>query len=192
MTSPQKFSIPTMYAGTRFRSKLEADYARTFDALGVKWEFEGVAHYFGKTFYYPDFWLPRSRQYVEVKGVFEPNDVKKIRALIAEAKPRQYTGEHVPDIPIVAAMPGGVFFGWERTAEPVENWYTFLTKSARKVELFACTACRGWWFCDPSEGFRCQCCGVWDGNGRVATSIGSPIPEFPNVDALFFLAPDFD
>lgn len=31
---------PTEYAGVRFRSKLEATWARFFDVIGVKWEYE--------------------------------------------------------------------------------------------------------------------------------------------------------
>lgn len=188
----ERRSIPTHYNGRLFRSKLEADYARVFDTLRVTWEYEKAGHYFGNQYYLPDFWLPRSRQFVEVKGVFEPNDCRKIQALVRDAKPRRFTGDWCPDFPIIACMPNGVFFGWERTAEPIEDWYQFLTKGAREVELYACTQCRGWWFCDPLQSFRCQCCGAHEGDSYVAATLGSPFREFPNVDALFFLAPDFD
>lgn len=33
-------AIPTTYAGTRFRSRLEARWAAFFDLAGVKWEYE--------------------------------------------------------------------------------------------------------------------------------------------------------
>lgn len=190
MTTPTKYSIPTEYNGRTYRSKLEADYARTFDTLGIEYEYEKVGHYFGDVFYLPDFWLPRSRQYVEVKGVFQPDDCRKIRALLAAAKPRKHTEDWVPDIPIIACIPNGVFYGWERTAKPVEDWYEFLTKSSRELDLFACRECRGWWFGVGSEGFKCQCCGAWDGDHHLATTIGSPFREFPNVHALHFLAPN--
>lgn len=185
-----KFSIPTEYEGVLYRSKLEADWRRAFDALGVAVEYERCGHYFGDVFYLPDFWLPASRQYVEVKGVFEPDDVRKIHALLKHVAPRPNTHPDLcPDIAIVACEPEGVFRGWVRSSVPVDDWYTFLTKSARRVELFACAVCRGWWFADPDWSWRCQCCGVYAGNGHIAATLGSPLPAFPNTHALHFLAP---
>jgi hypothetical protein len=189
VSNPIRRAIPTIYNGTHFRSKLEADWARSFDTLGIEWEYEKVGQYFGNTFYYPDFFLPKSRQYVEVKGVFQPDDCKKVQALLNHAKPRPFTGEWCPDITIVACVPGGVFYGWERTDVPAETWYDFLTKQARRVELFACTECRGWWFAVADESFKCQCCGAYDGNHHLASAVPSPLPDFPNVNALHFLVP---
>ncbi len=185
-------SIPTLYNGTRFRSKLEADWARVFDTLGIPWEYEQIGQYFGDVFYYVDFWLPRSRQYVEVKGCFEPSDCRKIQALLANVPARAHTAADVcPDITIVACEPQGVFRGWERNGRArEESFFDFLTKRARVVELFACAVCGGWWFADVEWSWRCQCCGAYAGNAHVAGSIGSPVPQFPNVHALHFLAPN--
>ena len=62
--------IETVYAGCRFRSRLEARWAVFFDALGEKWEYEkeGFDLPFGGP-YLPDFWLPYQQCWVEVKGV---------------------------------------------------------------------------------------------------------------------------
>jgi hypothetical protein len=180
-----KSSIRTRYNGTLFRSKLEADWARAFDSLGVVWEYEREGQYFGDVFYLPDFWLPKSRQYVEVKGVFEPADCKKIRAVVETAKPRPYTGDWwCPDIPIIACVPDGKFYGWERKDEPAQDWYEFLTTSARHISLFECTECRGWWFCDGDQSFRCQCCGAYDGDHFVSDRWDSPLPRFPDLSEL--------
>lgn len=183
-----KRSIPTEYNGIRFRSKLEADWARCFDAIGLEWQYEPVGRFFGDTFYLVDFWLPKSRQYVEVKGVFQPEDCRKIQDLLRHTAKRPHTGHSCPDISIVACEPKGVFRGWVRTDTPLEDWWTFLTTSVRRVELFQCAECRGWWFADPDESYRCQCCGAYDGNGHLAGMISSPLPEFPNIHALHFLA----
>ncbi len=177
-TGSQKRSIRTVYNEIEFRSKLEADWARAFDAIGVEWEYEGRGHYFGDVFYLPDFWLPKSRQFVEVKGVFEPQDCRKIQALVRHAKARPFTGEWCPDISIVACMPDGVFFGWERTATPRDDWWQFLTKAAKSVELFGCTRCNGWWFCDANESFQCQCCGEQYGDHYVLDTFASPLRVF--------------
>lgn len=188
MTAPAKFSIPTIYAGTQFRSKLEADYARIFDTLGVEWRYELAGHYFGNTFYLPDFWLPKSRQYVEVKGVFEPADCKKIHALIHHVPPRPFTDDTTPDIPIVSCEPKGVFRGWQRQKGQEHDWFEFLTKDSRVVELFQCGVCAGWWFADPEQTWSCQCCGAYAGDGHIAARIESPVPAFPDVESLAFYA----
>ncbi|MEZ2132488.1 MULTISPECIES: hypothetical protein [unclassified Sinorhizobium] len=46
-------AIPTMYAGTQFRSRLEARWAAFFDLCGMKWEYEP----FDCDGYVPDFLL---------------------------------------------------------------------------------------------------------------------------------------
>jgi hypothetical protein len=172
--APDRRSIPTEYNGRTFRSKLEASWALAFDTLGVAWEYEPKGHYFGRQFYLPDFWLPRSRQYVEVKGVFEPDDCKKIMALLSHAKPRPHTNEDCPDIPIIAAVPDGKFYGWSRGCYPV-SWFDFLITRASTLELFQCTRCRGWWFGHPEYAWTCQCCGFGDGNGHLAARLESPL-----------------
>ena len=69
-------AIETTYAGCRFRSRLEARWAVFFDALGVEWQYEpervevhGRLTLKEESYeYLPDFWLPKRRLWVEVKG----------------------------------------------------------------------------------------------------------------------------
>lgn len=63
-------AIETRYAGCRFRSRLEARWAVFFDHLGIEWEYEpqGLVTSGGKRRYLPDFYLPRVKAWVEVKG----------------------------------------------------------------------------------------------------------------------------
>jgi len=62
-------AIETLYAGCRFRSRLEARWAVFFDTLGIDWQYEpqGFVGCHGKA-YLPDFYLPADKLYVEVKG----------------------------------------------------------------------------------------------------------------------------
>lgn len=62
-------AIQTRYAGCRFRSRLEARWAVFFDQLGIRWEYEpqGFELPSGQR-YLPDFYLPQSHLWVEVKG----------------------------------------------------------------------------------------------------------------------------
>lgn len=99
-------AIETRYAGCRFRSRLEARWAVFLDALGVKWEYEpqgfenrmfcscrlndaefeawgGVYQCDGnRCRYLPDFYLPETRTWVEVKGTEE--DCRSHMQLYAE------------------------------------------------------------------------------------------------------------
>lgn len=173
-------AIPTIYNKQLFRSKLEADWARAFDALGVKWWYEPHGTYYGDIFYCPDFLLHKSRQWVEVKAVFQPDDCRKIHALLSHVAPRPFTDPWAcPDFPLVACLPDGEFYAWERTETPTTDFHEFLTRRARPVALMRCVACNGWWFGDDNESWRCQCCGAYDGNAFLSEAIGSPLPGWP-------------
>ena len=61
--------IETVYNGYKFRSRLEARWAVFFDALGIKYEYEKEGFDLGELgWYLPDFFLPNSKWFVEVKG----------------------------------------------------------------------------------------------------------------------------
>ncbi|MFE0726305.1 hypothetical protein ACFW4M_32760 [Streptomyces sp. NPDC058794] len=72
--------IETSYAGHRFRSRLEARWAVFFDSLRIKWEYEPQGYAIGpeghRRPYLPDFWLPKEKLWVEVKGTEEQMDVE--------------------------------------------------------------------------------------------------------------------
>lgn len=63
--------LETSYAGHRFRSRLEARWAVFFDTLGIPWLYEVEGYKVGDGAYLPDFHLPQSRTWVEVKGTEE-------------------------------------------------------------------------------------------------------------------------
>ena len=51
-------TLPTFYAGTKFRSRLEARWAIFFDHCGIKWEYEPEGYLLEDgTCYLPDFLL---------------------------------------------------------------------------------------------------------------------------------------
>jgi hypothetical protein len=61
-------AIPTSYAGCRFRSRLEARWAVFFDAMGIEWRYEPEGFRIGRRNYLPDFLLPGTGTWIEVKG----------------------------------------------------------------------------------------------------------------------------
>jgi hypothetical protein len=66
---PPKTAIETAYAGCRFRSRLEARWAILFDHLRIEWQYEPQGFVLGAEAYLPDFYLPRTETWVEVRGV---------------------------------------------------------------------------------------------------------------------------
>lgn len=60
-------AIETVYGGYRFRSRLEARWGVFFDAVGSAWEYEPEGFIVDGAPYLPDFLLPKSEQYLEVK-----------------------------------------------------------------------------------------------------------------------------
>lgn len=154
-------SIPTWHRGTLFRSKLEADWARAFDALGIVWRYEPSGRYFGNEFYLLDFYLPHSGQWVEVKAVWEPKDVRKAMAFCREAG--QGEPSRRPVLALVECGPDGRFHGWPRLTEDIP-FPEFLLDHALELVVLTCRHCgvthfapeRGLWDCP-----RCHAADEW-------------------------------
>lgn len=172
----RKWSQPTEYAGRMYRSALEATYAERLAACGIGCVYEPYAVRARGVTYLPDFRLPRSGQWIEVKPGFPDDaDARKIGALIGSRAPRAFTDETTPDIPLVLAMPAGEFVGYVRPAGRVVDWRGYFAVG-RAVEFARCVVCRNWWAMDPDGGWQCQCCGTADGNGHISDRFRSPWP----------------
>lgn len=69
--------------GIVLRSGWEANCARIFTSYGIKFEFESELFKFpivrGTKSYLPDFYLPKTKEYVEVKGYFDDKSRIKIK-----------------------------------------------------------------------------------------------------------------
>ena len=175
-------AIPTRYRGILFRSKLEADWARTFDALGLTWEYEREGEYFGDQFYLPDFWLPRARQYVEVKAVWEPADLRKALALCRHTKRTPYRPSRGANIALIRAEPDGRFFGWPwlgERVEPLPSFHEMLLEQTRELALLRCVRCLDWWFAELDTDYTCRCCGAVDDWVDVAPAFTGRIEPWP-------------
>jgi hypothetical protein len=57
-----------VYSGTLFRSRAEARWAIFFDLMGWDWDYEPCHYQLGTLNYLPDFYLPCTHTWVEVKG----------------------------------------------------------------------------------------------------------------------------
>lgn len=73
-------SIPTVYRGTQFRSRFEADVAKSFDDFGVAWEYEPKSFLLESGAHYmPDFFLRELRWWVECRGYVSDVGEQQIR-----------------------------------------------------------------------------------------------------------------
>lgn len=78
-------SIPTKYKGIQMRSKLETDWAKLFDKMGLPWEYEKAAYVLDSGCYLPDFWFPTLQMWGEVKPFKAlPIEVMKLKELVAK------------------------------------------------------------------------------------------------------------
>lgn len=122
-------AIETIYKGHRFRSRLEARYAVVFDMLGIEWQYEPQGFECGQRLtkslwwadyprinYLPDFWLPREKVFVEVKGQFpERADLTRFldcAAYLALGDEQFGCTEDIPSARPVVLLGPGVRTGW--------------------------------------------------------------------------------
>lgn len=82
--------IETAYEGRLFRSRLEARWAVFLDALEVEWEYEREGYALPSGWYLPDFWLPRHRAWLEIKG-----DAPSSREEVLASELARHTGSVV-------------------------------------------------------------------------------------------------
>lgn len=104
-------AIQTEYAGHLFRSRLEARWAVFFDHAGIKWQYELQGYECKGHRYLPDFYLPDSNDFVEVKGDPEglQKDYERMSVILGESSPLPgFTKQEsslilLGDIPFVSA-----------------------------------------------------------------------------------------
>ncbi len=123
-------AIPEVYRGVRFRSRLEADWARSLDEHGIEWAYEPQGFRLGAHLYLPDLWLPDLRTIVEVKGLLDTTSRTKVMLLAVHAAS---VGVHV----VLAEAPAG------------ERWSTVEADGEivlRRYGLARCPGCGAWQF----------------------------------------------
>ena len=70
------------YKGIWMRSSWEVAYAKYLDKNNLKWEYERDTFNLKNTTYTPDFYLPETNQYVEIKGYMHSEAYLKIKEFI--------------------------------------------------------------------------------------------------------------
>lgn len=147
-------AIRTKYKGILFRSRAEARWAVNFDGLGIKYYFEPEGFRFKDgTCYLPDFYLPESKTFFEVKGVLDEESESKIRHLEGE----------------------GFFVavGYSDLSFQAEDWWWYKDDTGRPITsmtsksssaLNKCRKCGKYSFIGLNGSYQCRICGAYDGD----------------------------
>ena len=151
MTAGEISSVPMTYAGVRFRSTLEADWAATLDSLNIIWQYEPEAVRLPSgEFYRPDFYLPRIATWLEVKGPHNERLDKTLElAQVAYHWPGCPDGSSEWDgccegeyqIVVVGRAPERGLATWDTSTE---------------LRLNECANCGEWWWYSDAGTWGCR------------------------------------
>lgn len=150
-------AIRTEYKGILFRSKLEAQWAKFMDSIQMPWIYEPDGFEFSDgTRYLPDFYLPDSKQWFEVKGVLDDLDEHKIEMLCRES------GHDV-----VIGYANGEFEMCDTCMMDMDERRTLSWYPKCDTHINRCAACKKISFMNDIGSYMCQCCGAYDGDGLI-------------------------
>jgi len=148
-------AIPTYYQGVKFRSRLEASYAMALDSAGLRWAYEPEGYFIGDTAYLPDFWLPRIKTFLEIKGPTVPGLVKA-KLLYQHFNRNQEEGRWFdPEFLVL----------WGDELGDVRS----IVDDDRAV-LGTCGVCGGKWFFALGGSYRCRDCGFYEGSHHILST----------------------
>lgn len=142
-------AIETEYNGYRFRSRAEARWAVFFDACGIKYQYEPEGYKLSDgTFYLPDFYLPDSKTFFEVKGVMSDKDMHKIKLLQED-------------------LHCSVAIGYaDMTFQASDRWEEDVFSISNKADSYfvKCNNCDKYYFIGGAGAYTCTCCNYYDGD----------------------------
>lgn len=144
--------IETIYKGYRFRSRLEARWAVFFDAMGIPYVYEPEGFVLSDgTMYLPDFYLPDSDTYAEIKGVMSDKDQNKIEQFMKDSKKDFLIGYE--NIHFQACD----IFGSDDNSD-------FALSEEENSVMCQCYSCKKIFFTGLLGSYECKCCGYYNGD----------------------------
>jgi len=76
-SKPSPHSKGDYYKNIWMRSSYEIAYAKYLDKNNIKWQYEPKRFYFEDCSYLPDFYLPKTNEYIEIKGWWRDSGRKR-------------------------------------------------------------------------------------------------------------------
>lgn len=143
--------IQTIYNGYRFRSRAEARWAVFFDTCKIKYMYEpeGLVLSDG-TRYLPDFYLPESKTYFEVKGLMNEVDMHKIEQLQEDLS-----------VPVVIGYSDMTF----QASSNFSCEVPIFRITCKGNSMFCkCAKCNKFFFIGDEGAWSCINCGYYDGD----------------------------
>ena len=139
-------AIETYYNGYRFRSRSEARWAVFFDNAGIKYYYEPEGFPVqGTEGYLPDFYLPDSKEFFEVKGVLDDEDYQKVESFMEETH-----------FPVVIGYSDMTF------QSPGKYYKHYCLEDKDTSYLCYCSVCGTPFFLGYCGVWDCTACGSWD------------------------------
>jgi hypothetical protein len=148
-------AIPTTYHNTKFRSKLESEWAKWLDQYDIKWAYEMQGFDLENgTWYLPDFYLPEVDTFIEVKGAIDNIDKPyKMVQMLKKDHPNW------PDDGTMFLLGG-----------PVGTLYNIDPTYYMGFRLHRCHNCGVTNITTNYLGYTCRACGDYDGmRGLIGT-----------------------
>jgi len=143
--------IQTYYNGYHFRSRSEARWAWAFDQLGIKYYYEPEGFSNNGIAYLPDFFLPDSKTWFEVKGVLGEEDEKKIDMFLRSIEDKYFVVGY-PDM----------------TFDVVNDWGEWFSTPDNSA-ISKCPICGKYYFLSDYGWYGCKNCGAYDGDHYLRT-----------------------
>jgi hypothetical protein len=162
----------------RLASFAEVQWGSCFDRLGVAWDFGEAVGPAGLGDLAPYFWFPESRQAAIIERGWDREFFRVVRAAARIVPPPPFV--EAPDCVdpwlIILERHRGRFYGYARVGAPDS---VQLVTGITTLELCRCSACRAWWWLDPSSSWACRRCGHHDGRRHLGDVFRSPLPAWP-------------
>lgn len=133
-------AIPTVYAGTSYRSRFEADVAYLLTRLGLAFKYEPQGFLLdGGTHYLPDFFVASLRLWIECRGYESPKGERQIDGFAAMVRDGGVTADYL----VIGSDRMGFYAAGREPAAPM---------------LGRCRACQSWRFGGAASPSRCRAC----------------------------------
>jgi hypothetical protein len=143
---PKVSAVKCWYGGVHFASTLEADWAATFDLLGISWSYEPIALRLSDgQLYRCDFWLTAQRVWCEVKGPHEMR-IDKPRRLWQDVGDAD---DWRSPLVVVCRVPEGAWASIERA-------------DGSPIGIAECGRCEHNTIIDLDNTWQCRVCGFWE------------------------------